>query len=97
MSRPRESRIQRTCNAYAAARGCLVFRLRPPPAGVPDVLYVLPTGAVLWVEFKRGRRATVRARQIYTAANLTERGQRVLRATSAREFKATLDSILRGE
>lgn len=48
----RESRLEAWCVRYATTRGALVFKLRPPPRGVPDRIFILPNGKVLWIEFK---------------------------------------------
>jgi len=48
----KEAKIQLDCKEIAEHSGCLWVRLRPPPAGVPDVLIVTPQGKHIWVEFK---------------------------------------------
>lgn len=48
----KESKIQSECKDIAEHSGCLWIRLRPPPAGIPDVLIITPQGRHIWVEFK---------------------------------------------
>jgi hypothetical protein len=50
---PRERDIERACVHYANCRGVLSRKLRPPPAGWPDRVFILPSGLAWWVEFKR--------------------------------------------
>ncbi len=49
----RERSIEAACVRYAKSKGCIVLKLRPPPRGVPDRLFLLPKGRVWFVEFKR--------------------------------------------
>lgn len=52
--RPRERIVEKACCDYAKSKGCLVLKMDARRhIGIPDRLFVLPTGRVLWVEFKR--------------------------------------------
>ena len=64
-----ETKIQAACRKIALGAGCLWLRLRPPPAGVPDVLLVTLSGNHIWIEFKTPSGAT-RARQVLFAKEL---------------------------
>ena len=50
---PRERDIERACTRHAESLGIVSRKLRPPPAGWPDRVFVLPAGVSWWVEFKR--------------------------------------------
>lgn len=61
MTRP-EASLQTYVTRLAKRKGCLVLRLRPPPAGVPDLLLIAPDGRVVFLELK-SRRGRLRAAQ----------------------------------
>ena len=49
-----EKQIEQKVCDYAKDQGCLVYKFTSPNrAAVPDRLFVLPTGRVFFIEFKR--------------------------------------------
>jgi hypothetical protein len=89
----RERSIEAACCAYARERGCLVFKLRPPPAGIPDRLIVLPGREVWFCEFKKlGLRPS--PKQAGMAIALSRCGYFVRAEDSVERFKAALDDYI---
>lgn len=48
----KEASIDKKCREETLLRGGVLLRLRPPPAGVPDRLLLMPGGHVIFIEFK---------------------------------------------
>jgi len=49
-----ESKLQTKCGGYAKGLGFLAYKFKSPAnRGVPDVLFITPTGQTFYVEFKR--------------------------------------------
>lgn len=47
-----ESRLQASIKRALESLGCLVFKVDPPPVGVPDLLVVYTPGKHFWLEVK---------------------------------------------
>ena len=48
-----EARIQRAICQALKQHGCLVYKMEPPPTGLPDLLIVYAPGQHFWIEVKQ--------------------------------------------
>lgn len=48
-----EARIQRNIRATLKQHGCLVYKMEPPPTGVPDLMVIYAPGQHFWIEVKQ--------------------------------------------
>ena len=77
-------------------KGGQALKLNPTTnAGVPDRLFLLPGGLVLFVEFKAPNKTGRRTqRQLYWANTVEELGHHYLCTNSLDDFKTWVDSLL---
>lgn len=89
----RERSIEAACVRYAVSKGCLAWKLTPPPQGIPDRLFILPDGQFCLVEFKSavGRMSKAQERMQTT---LFARGVSMWICRDPAWFKQWLDGLL---
>jgi VRR-NUC domain len=88
----REALIDQKCFKEALLRGGMLMRLRPPPAGVPDRLLLMPGGHVVFIEMKTATgRVQPGQRDFMAELSRMKVPWRVIR--SFEEFTALLDQL----
>ena len=90
----RESTIEKSFCAYAKSKGCLTYKfVSPGRRGVPDRLFVTPTGTVMFLEVKApGKQPN--PLQIREMHKLRERGVAVFWCDSVDECKECIDMVI---
>jgi hypothetical protein len=90
-----ESKIEKAVCDYAKAKGCYVRKFKSTnQRGVPDRLFVSPSGHVLFIEFKApGKKPT--ALQEREMGEINKRGGRAAWVDSIEQGKAIVDLYLR--
>lgn len=89
---PLEKDIQKRVRDYAKAQGIMSYKFASPSQrSVPDVVFILPGGAVFWVEMKRkGEHPTPAQRCEIT--KLQQQGATVYVCDSVEEGKRIVDA-----
>jgi hypothetical protein len=90
----REAAIDKRCYEEALLRGGMLMRLRPPPAGVPDRLLMMPGGHVVFVEMKTAKGLVMPGQKLFLKElSRMKVPWRVIRSID--EFVALLDQLER--
>lgn len=91
----RESIVEKQAVEYAKSKKCLAIKLNDLTCrGAPDRLFILPSGTVLWVEFKASGEK-LRLTQIHYHAMLKQRYQIVWVIDNFIDFKFNFDHVLK--
>lgn len=94
---PVESQIESKCRDYAILMGCLTYKFTSPARrNVPDRIFILPGGAVFFVEFKRKGKLPTPA-QKREANRLRAHGCTVFAINDVNSFKDMLDEFNSGK
>lgn len=86
-----ESSIEGRACTWARARGWLCIKLSAPPAGIPDRLFVSPTGVHVYIEFKT-KDGRIRPAQAHMLRQLADRQCNVFVVRSIHEVREIVRS-----